>query len=85
MTIGCDEAKRWLDAWLDGELDPSAALHVEAHLARCCGCRGEAEGIKQLKRAHSNRSCFLWSCATSAIFFGCFVAVRLYRDSQSII
>ncbi len=51
MTFGCDEARRWLDAWVDQELDLSAAVHVEAHLARCSCCRAEAESLKCLKRS----------------------------------
>jgi len=51
MTCGCDEARRWLDAWADQELDPSAALHVEAHMAHCAVCRREADNLKHLKRA----------------------------------
>lgn len=66
MTIGCDEAKRWMDAWLDGELDPSAALHVETHMARCCDCRAESEGIKQLKRALAGMR---EECAPTALRF----------------
>ncbi len=51
MTFGCDEATRYIDPWVDGELDPSAAVHVEAHLAKCCACRGEADAVKRLKKA----------------------------------
>jgi len=51
MTFGCDEARRWLDAWADQELDASAAVHVEAHMSHCRVCRGEAESLKALKRS----------------------------------
>lgn len=51
MTFGCDDARRWLDAWADQELDPSAAVHVEAHMAHCRCCRVEAENLKALKRS----------------------------------
>ncbi|MBL8604604.1 MAG: zf-HC2 domain-containing protein [Myxococcales bacterium] len=50
MTAGCDEARRWTDAYLDGELDPSAAVHVEAHLAGCAGCKAELESVRSLKK-----------------------------------
>lgn len=50
MTFGCEEATRYIDPWVDGELDPTAAVHVEAHLSRCCACRGEAETLKRLKK-----------------------------------
>lgn len=48
--FGCEETRRYVDAWVDGELDPGAALHVEAHVSRCPGCRAEAEMIRSLKR-----------------------------------
>ena len=51
MTFGCDEARRWVDPWLDHELDPSAALHVEAHMARCARCRAEADSLRSSKRS----------------------------------
>lgn len=50
MTFGCEETERYIDAWADGELDPSAAAHVEAHLARCPDCRDVASVLQQLKR-----------------------------------
>jgi anti-sigma factor RsiW len=49
--FGCEETRTYVDAWIDGELDPGAALHVEAHVNRCGGCRAEAEMIRSLKRA----------------------------------
>lgn len=49
--FGCEETQRYVDAWLDGELDPGAALHVEAHVGRCAPCREEADTIKALKRS----------------------------------
>jgi anti-sigma factor RsiW len=50
MTVSCEQATRWTDAWIDGELDPSAALLVEDHLAGCACCRAEADMIRKLKR-----------------------------------
>lgn len=50
MMVSCEQASRWTDAWIDGELDPSAALLVEDHLAGCAGCRAEADMIRKLKR-----------------------------------
>lgn len=66
MTFGCDEAKRWLDAWADQELDPSAAVHVEAHMARCRCCRAEAEGVRALKRSLAG---LREECAPTALRF----------------
>lgn len=50
MAVSCEQATRWTDAWIDGELDPSAALLVEDHLAACACCRAEADMIRKLKR-----------------------------------
>ncbi|MDP3276348.1 MAG: zf-HC2 domain-containing protein [Deltaproteobacteria bacterium] len=48
---GCDETSRYLDAWLDGELDPGASLIVETHIARCAQCADEADAIRSIKKA----------------------------------
>jgi anti-sigma factor RsiW len=50
MMFGCEETRRYVDAWVDGELDPGASLLVEAHIAECGGCHAEADGIRSLKR-----------------------------------
>jgi anti-sigma factor RsiW len=51
MLYGCEEARRYVDAWVDGELDPGASLLVETHIGSCGGCRDEADMIRSLKRA----------------------------------
>lgn len=51
MAVSCEQASRWTDAWIDGELDPSAAVLVEDHLAGCACCRAEADMIRKLKRS----------------------------------
>ncbi len=66
MTFGCDEARRWLDAWADQELDPSAAVHVEAHMSHCRVCRAEAESLKALKRSLAG---LREECAPTALRF----------------
>jgi anti-sigma factor RsiW len=48
---GCEETRRYVDAWVDGELDPGASLMVETHIASCHSCRSEADMIRSLKRA----------------------------------
>lgn len=53
MLFGCEETRRYVDAWIDGELDPGASLHVETHIARCDACREEANMIRSLKHAMS--------------------------------
>lgn len=45
MTICVTEAV--LQAWLDGELAPAAAVEVRAHLASCAYCAAQAEEAKQ--------------------------------------
>jgi anti-sigma factor (TIGR02949 family) len=46
---GCEETRRYVDARLDGELDPGAAMLVDTHLARCPACRSEADSIRAIK------------------------------------
>src|SRR5262245_21531932 len=51
MMFDCAEARRYVDAWIDEELDPAAALHVESHVSRCANCRREADGIRAVTRS----------------------------------
>jgi anti-sigma factor RsiW len=43
--MNCDEVRRMLDAYLDGELDLTRQLDVETHLPGCATCRDAAEDI----------------------------------------
>jgi anti-sigma factor RsiW len=43
--MNCDEARKLLDAYADGELDLTRQLEMEAHLAGCAACKEEAERI----------------------------------------
>jgi anti-sigma factor RsiW len=43
--MNCQETRHWLDAYLDGELDLTRQLDVEAHLAACWACKNAAEEI----------------------------------------
>ena len=36
--MNCDEAERFLDAYLDGELELSQQLELEQHLSGCPEC-----------------------------------------------
>jgi anti-sigma factor RsiW len=81
MTFGCDEARRWLDAWVDQELDASAALHVEAHLARCGCCRAEADSLKALKRSLAG---LREECAPTALRFKISAALEACDRAQEI-
>jgi anti-sigma factor RsiW len=49
MTYSCEETRRYVDAWVDGELDVSAAIPVEMHVAHCSICRAEADMIRSIK------------------------------------
>jgi anti-sigma factor RsiW len=41
--MNCDEAGRLLDAYIDGELELTRQLDLEAHLAACATCKNAAE------------------------------------------
>jgi anti-sigma factor RsiW len=41
--MDCDETKRLLDACIDGELELTQQLDMEAHLAACLPCKKAAE------------------------------------------
>lgn len=43
----CDDLRPWIDAYLDGELDPVHSLELERHLADCPACAQECavEGV----------------------------------------
>ena len=48
-AIGCGEAVRRLWEFLDGGLSESDHLAVDAHLAWCLRCCGEAEFARELR------------------------------------
>jgi anti-sigma factor RsiW len=41
--MSCATTSRWIDALLDGELDPKNAAEVEGHLAECAACKQRYE------------------------------------------
>ena len=49
-AMDCRKAGTLLNAYLDGELDLSASLELEAHLADCAACRAERETLSRLSR-----------------------------------
>jgi anti-sigma factor RsiW len=49
-AMDCKKAGLLLNAYLDGELDLSASLELEAHLAECAACRAEREALARLGR-----------------------------------
>jgi anti-sigma factor RsiW len=46
--MNCAAAGKWIDALLDGELDPKNAAEVEGHLASCAACRQRYEAKRAL-------------------------------------
>lgn len=49
--LSCREITRVLDAYADGELDPSAILFVDQHLASCAPCAERVATFRAMKRA----------------------------------
>lgn len=47
----CDDIRRWLDAFVDGELGQHDRRKVEAHVASCPRCRAEVERTRELNAA----------------------------------
>jgi anti-sigma factor RsiW len=47
----CKECAALLQAYLDNELDTTAAIRVAAHLGSCSGCRAKADGNRALIEA----------------------------------
>ncbi len=48
--MSCSESERFLDAFLDGELDEAARAPLEAHLQRCAPCRAQAAFGQRLRQ-----------------------------------
>jgi anti-sigma factor RsiW len=47
--MNCEVTMRWLDAYLDGELEPIRRVDLEAHLAACFTCKTAAEEAANFK------------------------------------
>jgi anti-sigma factor (TIGR02949 family) len=47
--MNCDEADRFLDAYLDGELEPDRRVELEQHLAGCHECKQKLDRLRQLR------------------------------------
>lgn len=52
----CGEREARLGAYVDGELDLSASLELEQHLATCAVCTARAEELRQLSRTIRSRA-----------------------------
>jgi anti-sigma factor RsiW len=49
-AMDCKRAQLLINAYLDGELDLSGSLELEAHLAECPNCRAQQEELARLGR-----------------------------------
>ena len=47
--MNCKEADRFLDAYLDGELEPDKRAELEQHLAGCAECKQKLDRLRQLR------------------------------------
>src|SRR5580704_13197675 len=47
--MNCDEADRFLDAYLDGELEPAKQAELEEHLAGCAACQENLRRLSQFR------------------------------------
>jgi len=44
--IGCDAARKLMDARIDGEIGPAEAIDLEVHLNGCASCREVVSGLE---------------------------------------
>lgn len=47
--MDCDSANRYLDAFVDGELDPGVERALEEHLRRCSDCQSAVREIREFR------------------------------------
>jgi anti-sigma factor RsiW len=52
----CQDTNSLLNAYVDGELDSTGSLIVEAHMRRCASCSIEVENLRGLEAAIKNGS-----------------------------
>jgi mycothiol system anti-sigma-R factor len=52
---GCTETLLEVEAYLDGEVDPSLAMRIKEHLGDCSPCLDRAEFHKHLKELVRDR------------------------------
>jgi anti-sigma factor (TIGR02949 family) len=53
--MDCNEARRFLEAYVDGEMELTRQLDLEAHLAGCTPCKKAAETATKFRNAiHMN-------------------------------
>ena len=49
--MNCEQAKRLLEAYADGELDVSVIPELERHLHECPACAASLSNLQNLKKA----------------------------------
>ncbi len=49
--MSCEHAQKWLDAYLDAELDMEKSLEIEQHLNSCPACRKFHEARREVRAA----------------------------------
>jgi anti-sigma factor RsiW len=64
--MNCDEARSWLTAYLDEELDVARSMEMERHLAECAGCRREHQEALLLRESMREASLYYEPPATLA-------------------
>jgi anti-sigma factor (TIGR02949 family) len=47
--MNCEESDRFLDAYLDGELEPDKRAELDQHLAGCPECKQKLDRSRQLR------------------------------------
>jgi anti-sigma factor RsiW len=56
--VKCEEARRLVHAYVDGELDVAASLKVEEHLGHCTACAREDAAVRALHQAFGNSALY---------------------------
>jgi anti-sigma factor RsiW len=51
MITDCEEIKKWLGPWLDGELKPARAADLKRHVEGCASCAREKARLERLEAA----------------------------------
>ncbi|MEM9190351.1 MAG: zf-HC2 domain-containing protein [Myxococcota bacterium] len=47
--MNCGLVRRYVDAYVDGEMDPSTQIEIEAHLDGCAACQEEVAFVRAVK------------------------------------
>jgi anti-sigma factor RsiW len=51
MSMTCEDIERFVDAYVDGELDLERTLALEAHVSACEACTARLDGIRAVRQA----------------------------------